>query len=103
MPRGGCRPGAGRPKGAKNKLTMMREVAAQYGATPLDYLLSLVWDEALPVEVRLMAARAALPFCTPRLLAVREVVGNGPRDHAEWVRQMEGQLRVSVEAPAVQA
>lgn len=36
VPRDGYRPEAGRPKGGKNMLTMLREVAAEYGTTPLD-------------------------------------------------------------------
>lgn len=86
MARGGYRPGAGRPKGARNKLTILRDVAAQYGTTPLDYLLSLMRDETLPVNIRMFAAKAALPYCTPRLAAVH-VTEDGERpSFEEWLR-----------------
>lgn len=88
MPRGGRRAGAGRPKGAKNKLTVLREVAGEYGTTPLDYLLAVMADDSLPTEVRMFAAKAALPYCTPRLAAVRVDTGAGVKSHAEWVREL---------------
>jgi hypothetical protein len=52
MPRGGARPGAGRPKGGKNRKTIERmkiaEQAAAGGITPLELMLQLMrslWDE----------------------------------------------------------
>lgn len=92
MPRGGYRPGAGRPKGAKNKLTVLREVAAEYGMTPLDYLLGIMRDESLPVEVRMFAAKAALPYCTPRLAAVRMAEESGGMTHEQWVSRLQVEL-----------
>src|SRR5271167_2320074 len=43
MSRGGKRPGAGRPKGAKHKITesVIRE-AAKAGVTPLEYMLDVM-------------------------------------------------------------
>lgn len=92
MPRGGYRLGAGRPKGAKNKLTVLREVAAQYGSTPLDYLLGIMRDESQPDEVRMFAAKAALPYCTPRLAAVQVAEDSTGRSHEEWVRLLAAEL-----------
>lgn len=66
--RGGKRSGAGRKQGSVTRKT--REVAARVmasGLTPLDYLLQVMRDpEASPPE-RLDAAKAAAPYCHPRL------------------------------------
>lgn len=51
---GGSRPGAGRPK-----LTLLREVAAQYGTTPLEYLLGMFAAKAAPVLLRPTAGGGA--------------------------------------------
>jgi hypothetical protein len=66
---GGHRPGAGRPKGAKNKLTLQLEAAFAVaegelgeGHSPLMYMLAVMQDLDNPVRVRLRAARALLPF-----------------------------------------
>lgn len=83
MPRGGARPGAGRPKGAKNKTTLLREAAAKFGIVPLDYLLSIMVDESQPYELRLYAAKAALPYCHPKLAAVRVVEEGGGMTHEQ--------------------
>lgn len=92
MPRGGARPGAGRPKGAKNKATLLREAAVKFGIVPLDYLLSVMVDESQPDELRLAAAKAALPYCHSRLAAVRVVEDNGGMTHEDWCRQLEQEL-----------
>lgn len=92
MPRGGCRPGAGRPKGSKSKVTILREVATAYGTTPLDYLLGIMRDESQSDEMRMFAAKAALPYCTPRLAAVRVAEESHGRSHEEWVRQFAAEL-----------
>jgi hypothetical protein len=62
--RGGFRPGAGRPKGAKTaRLPTFATAEAQGGQmSPLDYLLSVMNDAAQPVEVRMRAAGLALPY-----------------------------------------
>jgi hypothetical protein len=60
MSRGGFRPNAGRPKGSKT--ARLPEAGAVEGETPLAFLLTLMNDEAQPVEVRMRAAGLALPF-----------------------------------------
>lgn len=71
MNRGGKRPGAGRPKGAPNKATAATaaEIAAS-GLTPLDFMLSVLRDEARTPAERLDAAKAAAPYVHPRLAPV---------------------------------
>lgn len=95
MAQGGYRPGAGRPKGSKNKRQhLLKEgvrVAAQYGVAPLDYLLSVMCDTDQPIEVRMFAAKAALPYCTPRMAAVPAAEDNGALTHEEWVRLLAKQ------------
>lgn len=69
--RGGKRPGAGRKPGAPNKATAQKraEIVAS-GLTPLDYMLSVLRDEAVPRDVRLDAAKAAASYVHPRLSAI---------------------------------
>jgi len=66
MPRGGKRPGAGRPKGSKNKpkfeLPEQREHYANV-ETPLDFLLAVMTDPFADWRRRDKAAKAAAPYC----------------------------------------
>jgi hypothetical protein len=69
MPRG-SKPGerrGGRQKGTPNKKTALRNAAlgaaaADPNLSPLDYLLSVMGDDALALETRVTAAREALPY-----------------------------------------
>jgi hypothetical protein len=68
---GGARQGAGRPGGAVAKKT--REIANRAlaeGITPLDYLLSVMRDEALDRAARVDAAKAAAPYVHAKLASV---------------------------------
>jgi hypothetical protein len=88
MARGGKRPGAGRPKGSKNRLAQAaREQAEATGSLPHEVLLAIcrgdqklrdvvkcgdemVEIERWPtVEERIRAATAAAPFYAPKLAA----------------------------------
>jgi hypothetical protein len=85
--RGGARPGAGRPKGSKYKTSIRRHAAAvvrrktaralrAVGLEPFagDAYAFLVWtyrNPAIPIELRLVAAKAAAPFEKPRLASMR--------------------------------
>lgn len=69
MPRGGKRPGAGKPKGAKNKLTQGKEGALEQakavlgdGLDPLTYMLQVMRSDAVEVDTRLEAAKSAAPY-----------------------------------------
>src|SRR5579883_252367 len=91
MPSGGKRPGAGRPKGARNKRTrQMIEDAQSKGLLPHEVLASVARGEGMlcslfdedgqPVgqpfmvypslDQRIDAAKAAAPFYAPRLTSI---------------------------------
>lgn len=62
---------AGRPKGAKNKVTARREAEiAASGLTPLQYMLSVMRDPKNTQEQRLDAARAVAPYVHPKLASM---------------------------------
>jgi hypothetical protein len=65
----------GRQKGSRNKATLVAEEAARValmnpGTLPLDYMLAIMRDAAQPVNRRIAAAKAAAPYCHPRLSPV---------------------------------
>lgn len=69
MARGGYRPGAGRPKGAKGakaeKITVAKDIkkaARQSGMSPLDYMLTVMNDDEAEAARRDRMAIAAAPF-----------------------------------------
>ena len=81
MKHGGKRPGAGRPKGSKDKITKKREAAiSSSGLTPLQYLLSIIRDTTQEQSARVDAAKAAAPYVHPRLAAIEHSgeIGNKP-------------------------
>ncbi len=79
---GGQRPGAGRPKGSKNKSTIAKQAVAEIldidrsetlegavhkrGHTLLMEMERIAIDPTQPIAARIMAARVALPFLLPR-------------------------------------
>lgn len=92
---GGRRPGAGRPKGSKNKMTIAREVVAEIldvddarmlaeavhkrGHTLLAEMERIACDVTQPVGARIMAAKVVLPFMLPkREMAPHSDAGSGP-------------------------
>lgn len=71
MARGGARPGAGRRKGARDKLDReAAEAAALSGIMPKDFLLSIMRDDSHVLDVRIEAAKAAAPYYHARLAAI---------------------------------
>lgn len=60
---GGARPGAGRPVGSRNRPVLVHGLPAT--ADPLQWLLNAMNHEALPLRVRLAAAKALMPFMHP--------------------------------------
>lgn len=90
---GGARPGAGRPKGSKNKSTLAKEVVAEIldvedaqlleaavhkrGHQLLMELERIVMDPTQPVGARIMAARVALPFMLPRKVTLHHEADDG--------------------------
>ena len=74
---GGKRPGAGRKKGSRNKASVARESAiVASGLTPLDYMLAIMRDVTADRALRCDMAKAASPYCHPRLAAVEHTKGN---------------------------
>ena len=66
----------GRQKGTLNQRTqIMLEVVEQGGLTPLEYLLSVMRDEAATKPERLEAAKAAAPYVARATIEHR---GRGP-------------------------
>jgi hypothetical protein len=79
---GGYRPGAGRPKGSRNKTTIAKEAVAEIldlddadqlqsavhkrGHQLLIELERIALDPTQPVAARIMAAKSALPFLLPK-------------------------------------
>lgn len=68
MPKvGGARPGAGRPKGSLNrKHTEPLAASAEAGATPVEYMLSVMRNEQADAKERAWAAEKAAPYIHPR-------------------------------------
>jgi hypothetical protein len=88
MARGGARPGAGRKPGSAN--TRTREIAdraAEEGITPLEFLLNAMRDETLERAERFDAAKAAAPYCHPRLSNI-EANGNLAETYEERLRRV---------------
>jgi hypothetical protein len=79
MPRGGRRPGAGRPPGAVTQKT--RETAnaiAASGATPLNYMLAVIADPSAAQRRKDEMAKSAAPFVHPRLNALATLDASAP-------------------------
>ena len=64
---GGSRPNSGRPNGSKTMLTQMREqVAIDHPKfNPISWLLSVVQDEDVPINVRVQACNNACKYLYP--------------------------------------
>ena len=76
----GSKPGeyrGGRKKGTPNKASIARQEAiAASGLTPLDYMLSVMRDEAAEPGARLDAAKAAAQYVHPKLQPVDGKTGS---------------------------
>lgn len=73
LQRGAERPGAGRPARSLNQrqMTALETVAQQFPDwSPLLHFATIANDETLDPSIRLDAAKAAAPFCHPRLKPV---------------------------------
>lgn len=70
----GSKPGerrGGRQKGTPNKTNAQREAEIKAsGMTPLDYLMTVIRDEAKPPAERLKAAEIAVCYVHPKLSAI---------------------------------
>lgn len=71
---GGKRKGAGRPKGARSRLTEQAILKAGEGMTPLEFMLDVLRNEENEFDVRMDAAKAAAPYVHARLASVDQTV-----------------------------
>ncbi len=71
---GGKRKGAGRPKGAKSRMTEEAILKAGEGMTPLEFMLQALRDEGNDFDTRMDAAKAAAPYVHARLASVDQTV-----------------------------
>lgn len=67
---GGKRPGAGRPKGAKTLITEEAIKRAGDGETPLEYMLRVMRDVAVPEDRRDKMAIGAAPYMHAKAVEV---------------------------------
>lgn len=71
MARGGSREGAGRPAGAVTKRSReTAEKASAEGLMPLDYMLTILRNEAADPKDRMWAAEKAAPYVHAKLASV---------------------------------
>ena len=115
----GSRPGerrGGRQKGTPNKLTAARIERMNEAAKALEatlphaftgdahaFLMAVYKDESLPLEVRLDAAKAAIPYERPRLQAIAHSgIDALPRVRAEDLSddELAAIIRNGTSAPA---
>lgn len=79
MPKGKTGNPRGRPRGAKNKTTLLKEDALakliKDKKTPLDFMLSVMTNVNMPLHLRMDAAKSAAPYVHKKQVAVE---GNGP-------------------------
>ncbi len=100
MPRGGARPGAGRPRGSKNKgatlttttpsrFERIRQRALDDGKIlPLDWFMGILNDPDATDDERTEAAKAGAPFMHPRLEAVAFKDQTGRLTHEQALIEM---------------
>lgn len=97
MPKGGPRPGAGRPKGSRNKRTQEQEQAVEEsGMTPLEYLTSVYRDVTREVSERMEAAKAAAPYVHAKLSSV-EMNATHSFSHEDALDELDGEGEVDTE------
>lgn len=83
MPKGGLRPGAGRPVGsigsAKKIVEQGLQEPANQNLTPLEYMLKVVNDPEADINRRDRMAQAAAPYVHPRA----DTIAAGKKETAE--------------------
>lgn len=77
---GGSRPGAGKPRGAKRRITEEAIERAAEGETPLEYMLRIMRDAEQADDRRDKMAIAAASYMHPRAVEVSGE-GGGPIEH----------------------
>src|SRR5215469_8114475 len=90
MPRGGKRPGAGRPRGAISKSTRAILEAAAGGEMPVEHMLRIMRDPREPAARRDEMAKAAAPFLHPRMQPTAPSMDDGLYQPAVRLTRSEG-------------
>jgi len=97
MAKGGPRPGAGRKPGRPNATTAAQRAAVlASGLSPLDYLLGVMRDISNPDALRIEVAKAAAPYCHPRLAITQLDIDDSrllsPEERRARIEELVGQL-----------
>ncbi|MCP4306426.1 MAG: hypothetical protein GY788_16480, partial [bacterium] len=58
---------------------------------PLNFLLSVMSDDAMDMWSRMEAASKILPFVRPKLKPVKVEVSS-PKSHEDWLRELQGEV-----------
>lgn len=95
MAQGGKRPGAGRPKGLRNRKTVAAvEEIAKTGETPLQYMLRVMRDPKQSAERRDWAAEKAAPYVHAKLQSI-EGVPDKPIEFVDKTSERERIRRIA--------
>jgi hypothetical protein len=103
---GGKRPGAGRPKGARNRVTAdIKALAQTYGADAIDTLAEIMKNESAPEAARISAAKELIDRGFGKAVQATEISGKdgSPLSFAPPVIQIlayDDQADPADEAPA---
>ena len=90
MTRGGKREGAGRKVGSTNRFSkdLLKRAQAE-GELPVDYLLTVMRDNAEDTRIRLDAAKAAAPYLHHRLASIALNVQAAELSHEDWLLELK--------------
>jgi len=84
-------------EGARNRRTLLIEEAAQHAiraaGDPLEFLLGVMNDLAVPLPMRISAAQAALPYCRAKISPVQMPAESGGMTFEQWLDQIDGSAR----------
>ena len=90
MSRGGKREGAGRKPGSINRFSKQTlDRVTRAGILPVDYLLSVMRDDAFSTAERLDAAKAAAPYLHHKLTTQSLSVAAAGISHEEWLASLQ--------------
>ena len=96
---GGSRPNSGRPNGSKTMLTQMREqVAIDHPKfNPISWLLTVVQDEDVPINVRVQACNNACKYLYPPEAKPEEELIELPQIQISFVSSDDERLPPTIE------
>lgn len=95
---GGKREGSGRKPAHGQELSagFQRYVEKKYKQTPLDFLMSIVDDVKQDIQIRVDCAKAALPYCHPRLAHIH-MTGRVEHGHEHWLESIDSEVRPALD------